>query len=26
VKKVFVSEGITQEGHVTSEEFKGNIS
>lgn len=25
VKKVFVSEGITQEGHVTSEEFKGNI-
>jgi len=24
VKKVFVSEGITQEGHVTSEEFKGN--
>lgn len=26
VKKVFVSEGITQAGHVTSEEFKGNIS
>ena len=26
VKKVFVSEGISQEGHVTSEEFKGNIS
>lgn len=26
VKKVFVSEGITQEGHVTSEEFKGNVS
>lgn len=26
VKKVFVSEGITQEGHVTSEEFKGNLS
>lgn len=25
IKKVFVSEGITQEGHVTSEEFKGNI-
>ncbi len=25
VKKVFVSEGITQEGHVTSEEFKGNV-
>lgn len=25
VKKVFVSEGITQAGHVTSEEFKGNI-
>lgn len=24
VKKVFVREGITQEGHVTSEEFKGN--
>lgn len=24
IKKVFVSEGITQEGHVTSEEFKGN--
>lgn len=24
VKKVFISEGITQEGHVTSEEFKGN--
>ncbi len=24
VKKVFKSEGITQEGHVTSEEFKGN--
>lgn len=24
VKKVFVKEGITQEGHVTSEEFKGN--
>ena len=24
VKKVFRSEGITQEGHVTSEEFKGN--
>lgn len=23
-KKVFVSEGITQEGHVISEEFKGN--
>ena len=26
VKKVFVSEGINQEGHVTSEEFKGNLS
>lgn len=26
VKKVFVSEGITQVGHVTSEEFKGNKS
>lgn len=26
VKKVFVSEGISQEGHATSEEFKGNIS
>ena len=26
VKKVFISEGITQTGHVTSEEFKGNIS
>lgn len=25
VKKVFVREGITQEGHVTSEEFKGNL-
>lgn len=25
VKKVFVSEGITQKGHVTSEEFEGNI-
>lgn len=25
VKKVFISEGITQEGHVSSEEFKGNI-
>lgn len=24
IKKVFVSEGINQEGHVTSEEFKGN--
>lgn len=24
IKKVFISEGITQEGHVTSEEFKGN--
>lgn len=24
VKKVFISEGISQEGHVTSEEFKGN--
>ncbi|SHI91990.1 Sugar transferase involved in LPS biosynthesis (colanic, teichoic acid) [Cruoricaptor ignavus] len=24
VKKVFVREGITQEGHATSEEFKGN--
>ena len=24
VQKVFKSEGITQEGHVTSEEFKGN--
>lgn len=26
VKKVFISEGIAQQGHVTSEEFKGNIS
>lgn len=26
VKKVFVSEGITQSGHVTSDEFKGNFS
>lgn len=26
VKKVFISEGITQNGHVTSEEFKGNLS
>lgn len=25
VKKVFLSEGITQEGHVSSEEFKGNV-
>lgn len=25
IKKVFKSEGISQEGHVTSEEFKGNI-
>lgn len=25
VKKVFLSEGITQDGHVSSEEFKGNI-
>lgn len=25
VKKVFVRDGITQEGHVTSEEFKGNL-
>lgn len=25
VKKVFLSEGITQEGHVSSEEFKGNF-
>ena len=25
LKKVFISEGITQEGHVSSEEFKGNI-
>ncbi|WP_373708229.1 sugar transferase [Kaistella sp.] len=25
LKKVFVREGITQEGHVTSDEFKGNI-
>lgn len=25
VMKVFKSEGITQEGHVTSEEFKGNL-
>lgn len=25
VLKVFKSEGITQEGHVTSEEFKGNL-
>ncbi|UJF28816.1 sugar transferase [Kaistella sp. 97-N-M2] len=25
VKKVFCSEGITQEGHVTSDEFKGNF-
>lgn len=25
VMKVFKSEGITQDGHVTSEEFKGNI-
>lgn len=25
VKKVFKSEGITQEGHMTSEEFKGNL-
>lgn len=24
IKKVFISEGITQEGHVTTEEFKGN--
>lgn len=24
VKKVFIREGITQEGHVSSEEFKGN--
>lgn len=24
MKKVFISEGITQQGHVTSEEFKGN--
>ena len=24
IQKVFKSEGITQEGHVTSEEFKGN--
>lgn len=24
IKKVFKSEGVTQEGHVTSEEFKGN--
>lgn len=26
VKKVFISEGVNQEGHVTSEEFKGNLS
>lgn len=26
IKKVFISEGITQNGHVTSEEFKGNLS
>lgn len=26
VKKVFMSEGITQSGHVTSDEFKGNFS
>ena len=25
VKKVFLSEGITQDGHVSSEEFKGNV-
>lgn len=25
IKKVFVREGITQQGHVTSEEFKGNL-
>lgn len=25
LKKVFVREGITQDGHVTSDEFKGNI-
>lgn len=25
IKKVFISEGITQDGHVTSEEFKGNL-
>lgn len=25
IQKVFKSEGITQEGHVTSEEFKGNL-
>lgn len=25
IKKVFLSEGITQDGHVSSEEFKGNI-
>ena len=25
IKKVFISEGITQEGHVTSHEFEGNI-